>query len=135
MTAIAELAQQTVFERARAAAFSSHATLNDVIDLLDRMGRARLADLVERDDVDDDMKRAMALGTMQGLAGCLATTLRQFDRHTRCAPPEALKDVVAEALQPCCASWNGCDEDVAPWEDMAHDSVDCKNSYLRSVGE
>lgn len=132
MTAVTELARQTMLEHARAAAFSHRATLNDVIHLLDLLGKASLDDLAEH--ADKDMQRAMALGTMQGLSSCLAGTLRQFDRHTRCAPPDALKDVVAQALQPCVGSPDGCGEDVAPWEDMACD-LDCTNSYLRSVGE
>lgn len=132
MSALVELAGRSRLEHARADAFSSQATIEDVAHLLCLLGSASLDDLA--DHADKDMQRAMALGSLQGMATCLAQSLRQFDVHTRCAPPDALRDLVAEALQPCVGSPDGCLEDRAPWEDMACDT-DCKNRYLRSVGE
>lgn len=59
--------------------------------------------------------------------------LGKFDAWTRYAPPAALKDIVAEALQVC--EGPSCDESVAPWDGDVFCSDYCRNEFRRAMGE
>jgi len=131
MTAVVErIAGLTRLEHARAAAFSYSATLNDVTHLLELLSTAKLDDLAEH--ADKDVQRAIALGHLQSVLDCLTHSLRRFDVHTRCAPPDALQDLVAEALTSCGNEL--CENQVAPW-DASTCSPECAAAYAWQVGE
>lgn len=108
------------------------ATLADAT-LLDRR-----VDLCRGDDATiDDVRsllavtgRQMALGEVDAIRATAilhvaVEALGRFDEHTRCAPPTALKDAVAEFGDPCAA--DDCDGLVFPWEaDGTFDSDECR---------
>jgi len=129
-TVVEQVAGLTRLERARAAAFSYSATINDVTHLLELLSTAKLDDLAEH--ADKDVQRAIALGHLQSVLDCLTHSLRRFDVHTRCAPPAALADLVAEMLQSCGNAL--CDESVSPW-DACCCSPECHNYHASQVGE
>jgi len=131
---IVQVAAPARLEAAKTAAFSYGATLQDTLHLLELLSTATLDTLaVPRDDGDGDVQRAVALAHVQAALDCLTHTLRRFSPDVRCAPVEALNDVVAETLRDCPGV--GCPQSVAPWDGSTCGDARCAAEFARAVGE
>ena len=117
---VERIAAPALLDRFVARVTADEPTLNDVAGLLQLLGTS------------DGHVEPMRL---QALCVLAARALGKFDAHTRYAPPDALRDLVADSLVTCAASpENGCVEKVAPW-DRPVCSDDCEAVYRRITGD